>query len=89
MEIAVDGPSELQGGGKYNARLQTEVVAKTELCSPTTTMHWSDPPYSRPTCGGDASQPIPNSGVINRKHRHQILRVRGQVGKPQRGDCSI
>lgn len=88
MEVAVDILN-LREGDKYNVRLQSEMVAKSEPCSAIITMHRYNSLYSRPTCGGDASQPIPNHCVVNRNHRHQVLCVRGQIGKLQGGDCAV
>lgn len=88
METAVDRVN-LGKGEKYHVRLQFEMVTKQELCSPFITTRSHNSLYSRPTCGGDASQRVPNNCVVDRNHRHQILRVRGQIGELQRGDCSI
>lgn len=45
MEVAVDILN-LREGDKYNVRLQSEMVAKSEPCSPIITMHWDNSLYS-------------------------------------------
>lgn len=71
--------------GSTRGRLQCEMV-RAVLPSH---QHQHNSLYSWPTCGGDASEPVPQRGVVHGDHWHQVLGVWGQVGQLQRVLCSL